>query len=67
MPVYEYVCKACGHEFEKLTSLASAHLTNECPECGAKKGERILSVTSPASSAATTQTGGGYCGPTSFG
>ncbi|MBF0634741.1 MAG: zinc ribbon domain-containing protein [Nitrospinae bacterium] len=66
MPIYEYVCKACGHKFEKLASLASAHLTNECPKCGATSGERVMSKTN---SAGTNSTGAarGYCGPMSFG
>lgn len=66
MPIYEYVCKTCGHKFEKLTSLASAHLSSECPNCGAKSGERVLSKTSSGGSSSTGQTRG-YCGPMSFG
>ena len=67
MPVYEYVCKACGHEFEKLTPLASAHLTSECPKCGAKKGERVLSKISLGSSGSTGKAVRSSCGPMSFG
>jgi putative FmdB family regulatory protein len=38
MPTYEYVCAKCGHEFEKIQSMADAALT-VCPKelCGLKK------------------------------
>lgn len=32
MPIYEYRCKACGHELEKLQKLSDAPLT-DCPVC----------------------------------
>lgn len=31
MPIYEYVCEACGHEFEKLVKVNAA--LPDCPEC----------------------------------
>ena len=38
MPTYEYVCEKCGHEFEKIQSIAAAPL-KVCPEdlCGRKR------------------------------
>lgn len=33
MPIYPYVCTACGHEFDALQKLSDDPLT-ECPECG---------------------------------
>ncbi|MBI5815456.1 MAG: zinc ribbon domain-containing protein [Nitrospinae bacterium] len=65
MPIYEYVCKACGEQFEKLTALANAHLPCECPKCGEKTGERVLSVTS--SLGASASGGGSSCGHSGFG
>ncbi len=32
MPVYEYRCKECGHEFERHQSFTEARLT-DCPSC----------------------------------
>jgi putative FmdB family regulatory protein len=32
MPIYEYQCQACGHEYEALQKLSAAPLT-DCPEC----------------------------------
>jgi len=33
MPIYPYVCTACGHEFDALQKLSDDPLT-ECPKCG---------------------------------
>lgn len=33
MPVYEYLCQACGLRFEKVQSFSATPLT-ECPSCG---------------------------------
>jgi putative FmdB family regulatory protein len=32
MPIYEYQCQSCGHEYEALQKLSDAPLT-ECPAC----------------------------------
>ena len=34
MPVYEYRCKECGHEFDKHQSFSEPRLT-DCPSCEA--------------------------------
>ncbi|HSH43942.1 MAG TPA: FmdB family zinc ribbon protein [Arenicellales bacterium] len=33
MPIYPYVCTACGHEFDALQKISDEPLT-ECPKCG---------------------------------
>lgn len=43
MPTYEYVCSACGHEFEKFQSMSAAPI-KLCPVCGKKKTQRKISV-----------------------
>ncbi len=35
MPTYEYKCKTCGHQFERVQRFTDAPIT-ECPECGAE-------------------------------
>jgi len=40
MPLYDFVCRACGHEFEALVRVPDAPT---CPECGASDLERLLS------------------------
>src|SRR2546423_15611070 len=38
MPTYEYICEKCGHQFEKIQSIAAKSLA-VCPEenCGMKR------------------------------
>lgn len=43
MPIYEYVCRGCGHELEKLQKIADAPLTS-CPQCGETKLQRKISA-----------------------
>jgi len=33
MPNYEYLCKKCGHRFEKIRKFSDKQL-RKCPECG---------------------------------
>lgn len=41
MPLYEYSCKACDHQFEALVRGSEAP---ECPACQGRDLERRLSV-----------------------
>ena len=43
MPIYEYRCGKCGHEFELRRSFSQAEEPAPCPKCGGK-GEKLLSV-----------------------
>jgi putative FmdB family regulatory protein len=42
MPIYEYKCRHCGHQFEFLLRPSSS-TTAACPECGGQELERLLS------------------------
>jgi len=42
VPLYEYRCKNCEHQFEKIQSF-SAPEEKECPECGGPV-EKLLSA-----------------------
>lgn len=44
MPLYEYRCKKCGHQFEKIQSF-SAPEEKDCPVC---KGELEKLISAPA-------------------
>lgn len=44
MPIYEYVCKQCGHEFEELVFNGEEPVA--CPRCGAKDTEKLMSACS---------------------
>jgi putative FmdB family regulatory protein len=41
MPMYEYACRSCGHEFETLVRGAD---TPSCAQCASDKLEKKLSV-----------------------
>lgn len=42
MPIFEYVCNACGHQFEFL-KLPAATTVPTCPACQSPNLERLLS------------------------
>ena len=41
MPTYEYICKACTHEFEVFHSI-KADPISICPKCKKKKLRRLI-------------------------
>jgi putative FmdB family regulatory protein len=41
MPTYDYVCDACGHEFEEFQSITEPVL-RKCPECKKQKLRRLF-------------------------
>ncbi|MGH8454571.1 MAG: FmdB family zinc ribbon protein [Nevskiales bacterium] len=45
MPIYEYFCRACGRETERLQKLSDPPLS-DCPECGRPELARKLSAPS---------------------
>ena len=44
MPVYEYACEKCGHEFERQQRITEDPIKT-CPVCKAKKVRRLISRT----------------------
>lgn len=44
MPIYEYRCRTCKHEFEQLVRSSRSKAKVACPQCGGGKVERRLSV-----------------------
>ena len=45
MPIYEYACAACGHQFEEWQKMSDKPI-KVCPKCKAKKVEKLISQTS---------------------
>lgn len=70
MPIFEFTCKKCGHNFEELLSaaeLASGEL--KCPACRSKRVERGFSAFATGSTGSTGSTAGftgGGCGTGGF-
>jgi putative FmdB family regulatory protein len=44
MPVYEYECAACGHQFEEWQKINDKPVKT-CPKCSEEKVERLISQT----------------------
>ena len=60
MPIFEYVCKECGHHFE---TLVMGSKKAECPSCQGAKLEQQLSVFSAGPSKSTSsRPAAGPCG-----
>lgn len=43
MPIYEYLCNSCGHQFEEWQKITDGPV-RKCPSCGKNKVERIVSL-----------------------
>lgn len=39
MPIYEFVCEECGHEFERIMSFSATEMP-ACANCGAQQVSR---------------------------
>lgn len=44
MPLYDYVCYACGNNFEKLRRMSDDDAEVRCPVCGSERIERLVST-----------------------
>lgn len=44
MPIFEYLCKSCGELFEELESYTNRDKRHECPNCGSKDSQRVMST-----------------------
>ena len=44
MPIYEYQCNECGHEFEEMQKITDRP-KRKCPACGKLKAKRVISQT----------------------
>jgi len=62
MPIFEYICKDCGHPFEKIVPRYDSPV--ECARCNSAKVEKQLSVFAVAGSSNTesSDAGCGRCG-----
>jgi putative FmdB family regulatory protein len=44
MPVYEFDCRSCGEEFEKLVRFSESTKDIECPHCQSRDTQKRLSM-----------------------
>ncbi|UCG39187.1 MAG: zinc ribbon domain-containing protein [bacterium] len=59
MPIFEFRCKKCGHQFETITSRSEDGSGLSCPECGAGKPEKLISLFSASGTESKASSGGG--------
>ena len=63
MPLFEFQCRKCGHQFEELMSAAEATAKKvKCPACGSQRTEREFSAFATGSGGGTGLAGGGLGG-----
>ena len=43
MPIYEYQCQACGHQFEIMQRISDP-VMQKCPDCGKRKLKKLMSA-----------------------
>lgn len=43
MPIYEYQCQSCGHQFELLQKISDEPV-KICPECGKSSVQQLVSA-----------------------
>jgi putative FmdB family regulatory protein len=43
VPIYEYACQKCGHQFDALQKVSDSPL-RKCPECGALRLKKLVSA-----------------------
>ncbi|MFP4034941.1 MAG: FmdB family zinc ribbon protein [Desulfovermiculus sp.] len=67
MPIYEYTCTKCSHQFEEIVLGAQSEVA--CPECGSPRTQKLMSRcrtkmggATPAGQAAPVTSGGGCSG-----
>ena len=41
MPIYEYQCQSCGHQFDVIQKVSDEKLTI-CPKCNEKKLKKLV-------------------------
>jgi putative FmdB family regulatory protein len=61
MPLFEYVCKDCGKQFETLVFSSSNNSEIECPKCKSNNTEKKISVFSSSGNSGSNTSSSGSC------
>mgnify|MGYP001031647998 CR=1 FL=1 len=60
MPLFEFQCRKCGHQFEELMTVAEVEAGKvKCPACASKSVEREFSAFATGSDGSSGLAGGG--------
>lgn len=68
MPIYEFRCPRCGHQFEELIFRKSEIAELTCPECGSQEISQLMSSFASGGSdhGSGSSSTSRSCGPGSF-
>jgi putative FmdB family regulatory protein len=44
MPLYEFICRKCGHEFEELVTMRGGASDAACPKCQGKDLDQLFGL-----------------------
>lgn len=45
MPLHEFICRDCAHQFEEILRNYDPDLIVQCPQCDSTKIEKLVSLT----------------------
>ena len=62
MPIYEFVCEKCGHEFEELV-MSSGNKKIICPKCNKSKVKKLMSTVCARSAKGVAEGKSDNCAP----
>lgn len=63
MPIYEYRCSKCAHQFEMIQGVADQDSKITCPKCGAVNPQRMMSAFSCGGLKVGESGAGSSCAP----
>ena len=64
MPIFEYRCRKCGHEFERIIFGTPDKI--DCPHCESREIQKLLSSFAVSSSGRKAAESSSACGPGRF-
>jgi putative FmdB family regulatory protein len=63
MPIYEYRCSQCAHQFERIQGASDKDSKITCPKCGAANPQRMMSAFSCGGPKIGESGAGSSCAP----
>lgn len=55
MPMYQYACQECGHDFEKRLRMSQSGDTQACPTCGSMETRKRIGAFAVGNGGSTSQ------------